>query len=411
MAEIAFSTLAQRARPTVIADLMHRALEVPGLLSLAAGFTDNSTLPLKAVSQAAAALQASRELSSLQYGSNNGREKLRAMAAAHVASMDGMPAYAPEALFISNGSQQALHLALQTLADPGDVILVEAPTYFVMLEAAAALGLECRSLPALPNGALDLAALPAFLKAQPAGRLKAIYLNTYYANPSGRCRTVAEKQSLAEALLTAGHVLPVLEDGAYRDLWFTQPWPAPSVLALPAFEPFPKLYLGTFTKPFASGLKVGYGLCTHPQWREKILALKGGQDFGTAHFNQCLLEKLLADGEVAAHLDKLRPFYAAKARVTGKALDASSLRDLGWQWETPEGGLYYWLRGPETVATGLGSRLKNAALEQRVLYVPGSLCFAEGQPDHCIRLSYGALPMEQLAEAVHRLAEAIKSCS
>lgn len=404
------SATGKRARPLAINQMMRDALEVPGLLSLAAGFTDNETLPLEIIAESTQRLVAEGRREPFQYGTNAGRPALREWISHRQGELDA--AHTPvsaEQVFVSNGSQQALMLGLETVCDPHDILLVESPTYFVLIDAAASLGIDCRAMPSRSDGQLDVEALPGFLATLPRKRVKALYLQSYFANPSSRCRTAGEKNALGEALRNAGLTLAVLEDAAYRELYFGDPFPARSTFVEPAWEGFPILYLGTFTKPFASGLKVGYGICNDGRWLEAILALKGGRDFGTAHFCQALVEDAVLSGAYDRHVNCLRQAYALKARHLGEALKASSLHGDGWTWETPAGGLYYWLTGPSELDVGVGSALAQEALREGVLYVPGTLCQAAGSPQNQVRLSFGALPTEHFAEAVNRFARAARS--
>ncbi len=408
--KIHYSALGKRASEPVITDLMHRALDNSELLSLAAGFTDNITLPVELIQSAVARLgQDYPQAEYLQYGTNRGRAGLLIEIAEWLNADRGevQPApFSPESVFVTNGSQQALYLAMQALCDPGDVILVQQPTYFVFLELLRGLGIEAVSMPVCEDGGIDLEALPGFLlelkTRHGAERIKAVYLNSYFCNPSSRSMSVAEKRAFGRALHSNGLVLPVLEDAAYRELWFGKPWPAPSVFSLPEYDVFPKLYLGTFTKPFATGLKIGYGVCSDEEWLGKMLSLKGHQDFGSAHFNQAILETVMASGEYRTHLERLRAHYAAKAEIMGSVLEASPLREMGWSWDTPEGGLYYWLKAPEGVDLSIGSDFCEQCVSSGVLYVPGDLCIAEGKPKYFARLSYGSLAKEKLEEATSR---------
>jgi 2-aminoadipate transaminase len=183
---LSYSQLGQRASEPVITDLMHRALENSELLSLAAGFTDNITLPVDLIRRALERL--GNEMPGaeyLQYGTNRGRAGLLIEVANWLNASESEAAPEPftaESVFISNGSQQALYLAMQSLCDAGDIILVQQPTYFVFLELCRGLGIRAVSLPALADGGTDFAALPEFflkLKTEHgAARIKALYLNS-----------------------------------------------------------------------------------------------------------------------------------------------------------------------------------------------------------------------------------------
>lgn len=391
---------------------MRQALEIPGILSLAAGFTDNAALPDDLIG---ISLQNLRNRDSsrsfLQYGTTPGRDDLRERAIAHVRDMpsETFSLEAADAL-ITNGSQQALYLAVQTLCDPGDMVLVERPSYFVFLEMLRGLGVRPLSIPADEDGNYDLAALESLLnELETQGelpKLKAAYLCTYHANPSGRCRPQAEKEALGETFHRLVPQLAILEDGAYRDLYFENPTEAPCVLSLNAFAELPCLYFGTFTKPFATGLKVGFALGNHRGWLKRMSCVKGHQDFGTAHLNQCLVHEMLRAGYYPRHLARMRAHYRGKCLMMEAALHGSGLREAGWEWQAPEGGLLIWLSGPSGTDTGMKSALCQRALEAKVLYVPGDLCFGDHPESRHVRLSFGAIAETDIPEAVRRFANA-----
>jgi len=411
---IQFSELGARIAPPVIVDLMARALAKPDLLSLAAGFTDNAVLPRELVRRFALDLtEADLAGAPLQYGTNQGRERLRELTCewlcAHHDEREG--AFDAGDVMIANGSQQALYLAAQVLCDPGDIVLVQEPSYFVCLEMLKGLGLRAAGVPCDASGAVLPDAMEARLRefdaAGERGRVKALYLVTYFGNPSSRSMPLEEKRAIAAVLDRTGYRLPVIEDAAYRELYFRKPYPVSSIFTMPEYDRFPKLYLGTYTKPFATGLKVGYGLCSDAEWLGKMLCAKGHQDFGTAHFNQCLVERVLEENCYAAHLDAIRGHYEAKARALHDALEAEGLPALGWRWNEPEGGLIYWLRGPETLDLGMDGEICRRCIDEGVLYVPGDLCFPEDGPKNCLRFSVGALPAEHFPEALRRFRSAL----
>lgn len=410
-----FSRMGSEMRVPVIVDLMANALKNPELLSLAAGFTDNRVLPNQLVSQICQEITSSDAFSdALQYGQNQGRPELRRLAGIAIEEHPNEVAgrFDPERLFLCNGSQQALYLAAQTLCDRGDIILVEEPSYFVCLEMLKGLGVRAVGIPCDEDGAIRIDAFVERLaELEAAGerdRIRALYLVSYFSNPSSRSMGLDQKEALAEVLLNADMRIPVIEDAAYRDLFFEAPHPAPSIISLDVYEAFPRLYLGTFTKPFASGLKVGYGYCTDRLWLEKMLCIKGHQDFGSAHFNQCIIERLLSKAEYSEHMSKVRAHYSDKSERMHHALLDSGLKDLGWSWARPKGGLLYWLRGPAGIDTRMNGLFCERCIEQGVLYVPGDLCFPGGTNWRYVRLSFGAISEVLLPEAVARFAVAAK---
>lgn len=404
--------------PLSIETMMQRALDEPGMLSLAAGFTDNSILPREAVRSLTREILSSPEAGgeALQYGDPQGRAELRRAVADRVRSLDEELGGDPGAVdanhvVVTNGSQQGLELAVRALCAPGDAVLVESPTYFVFLDLLQVLGVEPVPLPSR-DGRLDLNALPGFLerlKNDGIGeRLGAAYLMGYFGNPTGYCQTRAEKRGLVEALEEAGLRVPLIEDAAYREFHFGDPWPAESYLCLGGESSV--LYAGTFTKTFATGMKVGYLVVPQPDLRRRIQDLKRVSDFGTSSFVQALVERALETGVYDGYLERMRPHYAGKAKILHDALVASGIRDLGWRWERARGGLYLWLTAPKGVDVGPDSTFYRACMNEKVMYVPGSLCYAgSGEGHGRIRLSYGNLDRDRLGEAARRLARAARS--
>jgi 2-aminoadipate transaminase len=400
-------------REPVITRLMTEALARPKLLSLAAGFTDNVVLPGDLVAESVQRLEHRAPRNGhLQYGMNQGRPELRTQICRLLESYpgEGGLGLGSEEVLITNGSQQSLYMSAQLFCDPGDIVLVEAPSYFVFLELLQGLGLSARSLPMTPDGRIDFVRLgelfAAMERAGELGRVKLLYYMGVYANPSTRCWYEEDKRALGRLLRELPHALPVIEDMAYRELFFRGPWPSRSILALPEWEGLPALYAGTFTKPFATGLKVGFAVSHDRTWLGHLARIKGHQDFGTSHFTQALIEDVIREGLYEAHLATVRPHYAEKMQILVETLREAGLLELGWRWEVPQGGILLWVHAPDGFETGQDSAFCRACLDHDVIYVPGELCFAEGQPRNAARLSFGALEPRELREAAYRFATA-----
>lgn len=407
----ALSALGQRARLPAVARLMKSALENPNLLSLAAGFTDNSTLPLAEFVAAAQSLAArAGEPEYLQYGTAQGRPELRRMLATRLKYWE--PTLVDNSIesrfMITNGSQQALYIAVQSLCNPGDIVLVDRPSYFAFLDVVSGLGARCRSLPFDSAGRLAESELDAFLTelkcSGDAARVKAVYLVSYFSNPSGRSLAEADKAMLGRVLARHDLIVPLLEDVAYRELFFDTPHSSRSGLTLPEWQGFPQVYFATLTKPFSTGAKVGYAYCTDGKWLAQMLAIKGTHDFGTSNYAQALFEEIIRNGGFDTHLPKVRRGYKAKMLALHGALVEGGLRELGWTWDVPGGGMYLWLRAPAAINTGMDGEFCRACVEEGVLYVPGDLCFGDQPETHWIRASYGVLSPDQLRVAGQRLA-------
>jgi 2-aminoadipate transaminase len=423
------SALGQRTEAPPIAWLMQHTLENPGIISLAAGFTDNPTLPVADTRRIVTTLLQGRRTGepALQYGTTGGLPELRRLTAQRVLAQDrdavaahtpevplAETPYSPAHTIITSGSQQLLYLLTEVLCDPGDIVIVEDPTYFVYLGIAQSHGLDCRGVPLREDG-IDLEALEATLeglrKAGELKRLKLLYLVTYHQNPTGRTTTFERKRKVMDLLQhyerSAGHPLYLLEDAAYRELRFSGP-DVPSALAVPGTDDR-VLLAGTFSKPFATGLRVGFGVLPEPLLSQ-VLHVKSNHDFGTSSLLQHVLATALAGDVYDRHVQSLRRRYQRKAGWMTRAMRRSFPDTVRWQ--DPTGGLYVWAAAPRKVRTGLKSRLFRHALDHQVLYVPGRLCYANDPlrrpPDHEMRLSFGNASRPEIELGIERLAAAIR---
>ncbi len=407
--------MGRRTAEPPISWLMHAALSRPKLISLAAGFTDNASLPV-----AEARIALNRVLRSprtsrpaLQYGITSGDPALRRLTARHLQALDGVTAHdkyhSPGRLLITSGSQQLLYMTTEALCDEGDIVLVEDPTYFVYLGILQSRGLRARGIRLQRNG-LDLAHLESVLQSLKRRgelrRVKMLYLVSYFQNPTGVTTSLEKKRAILKLLKqfehSAGHPIYLLEDAAYRELRFAGR-DVPSALTVRgAAERV--IYAGTFSKPFATGARVGYGILPEPVFTT-VKHLKGNHDFGTANLLQQLSVQTLASGIYKKHVARLQKRYAHKARVMKQALEKHF--PPGVEWCEPEGGLYFWARLPRHVPAGVKSKVFQTALKNDVLYVPGEVCYpddaARRKPNHEMRLSFGSASEANIREGVRRL--------
>ncbi len=416
---IALSALGRRTAPPPISWLMQTALARPKLISLAAGFTDNETLPVGFSRQLLNEILRTPKTGrpALQYGTTTGDEKLRQLTAAHLQKLDGGPdrAHAPERILITGGSQQLLYLTLEALCDEGDLVLVEDPTYFVFLSILQSRGLRARGVK-LERDGIDLAQLEKILtQLKQSGqlrRLKALYLVTYFQNPTGATTTLAKKRAALTLLKkferAAGHPIYLIEDAAYRELRFDHDADVPTALTLPGARDR-VIYAGTYSKPFATGVRVGFGILPEPVYTA-VLRIKGNHDFGTASLLQHLLARALATGTYDRQVAKARKNYARKAAVMRRAL-AEHFPATVEIWAAG-GGLYFWARLPKGISAGVNSKIFQAALKHNVLYVPGELCYADDsarrKPANELRLSFGNASVENIRTGIRRLGAVLK---
>jgi len=418
---LALSAASERTTNPAISELMQLALANPGMVSLAAGFVDQATLPIDVTAREVAALGAepAEGRRALQYGTTVGdpalRLRLLGLLEADERVAKGSYDHLLPRTVVTTGSQQLLYLVAEALLDPGDIVLVESPTYFVFLgvlesRGARIVGVETDER-GLRTDALDatLARLDAEGRLE---RVKLIYTVSEHSNPSG-ISLGEERRGELVALArkwSKSHRIFVLEDSAYRGLTYDGAEPR----SVWSFDPEGDTVIlaRTFSKTFSPGLKTGYGVLPEALV-EPVLRLKGNHDFGSSNLNQVLIERLIADGSYARQVETLVATYRSKRDVMLGALDEHLGGLDGVSWTRPSGGLYVWLTLPEGLDTGLTGPLFQKCLREGVLYVPGWFAFADEPgpvPRNHARLCFGVPGERELVEGVRRLANALAGC-
>jgi 2-aminoadipate transaminase len=417
MRTAALSALARRTPEPAISWLMQLTLDRPKLISLAAGFTDNESLP---VTEAAEILHdvlkpGRRGQAALQYGSTAGDPRLRERTLRRIEKLDSRSTgYSANDVIITHGSQQLLYILTEALCDSGDIVLVEDPTYFVYLGILQSRGIRARGVRLTPEGLdiEDLARVLEDLKRKgELGRVKMLYQVPYFQNPTGWTSPFERKAAALEVLRKfergAGHPIYLLEDAAYRELRFAGDDVA-SALAVPKFRDR-VLYAGTYSKPFATGARVGFGILPEPV-RTAALRIKGNHDFGTANLLQQLLLRALETCKYESHLVEIQRRYKRKALLMTRAIEAHF--PSGIVWMHPAGGLYVWATVPPGVTSGVKSKLFRTALERDVLYVPGELCYADDaarrKPNCDLRISFGGAADADIPVGIARLGSILR---
>ena len=412
-----FSALARRTHPPVISWLMAQALEVPGLISLAAGFVDQSTLPSREVESALLQALAEADVvqSPLQYGTTYGDLALRRLLVQRLRREEVWPFHTSldeNQVMVGSGSQQLLYLACEALLDEGDIVLLEAPTYFVVLGAIAARGARTIGLDTDADGLCPEALESSLARLEAQGdlpRVKLLYLMTYATNPLGVTLSPPRRRKVMDVLQTyrdRGFPILLLEDAAYRRLCFSSQRPLP----LKSLDESGDLVLYTesFSKSLSPGLRLGYA-AGPSDLIAKMVDLKGNHDFGSANVSQQIARILLASGAYDRHVEMLKACYAGKCALVQRLLDEQLPPEASHL--VPSGGFYTWIMLPPVVDTSPASRLFQQALHEKVLYVPGCLCYSGDRPESrfssSLRLSFGMIDEARLEEGCRRLMRAL----
>lgn len=325
----------------------------------------------------------------LSYGELPGYAPLRELIATRM-RVRGIDA-GPDDVMITNGSQQGIDLIARLMIDAGDPILVEGPTYIGAMQTFDAYEVDYVVIPMDDEG-IDVEALEARLDMLPR-KPKLLYTIPAFQNPTGASMSPARRTALLDLAERRG--LLILEDDPYGELWYGQP-PAP---ALRADHP-QVVYLGSFSKTIAPGLRVGW-MVPPPELMELLLMAKEGADI---HSNRIATRTVYhaADGFLDEHVASLRAFYAPRRDALLEGLGASMPVEV--DWNVPGGGFFIWLRLPEGRSA---NRLLVTAARYDVAFLPGSWFYPLGDVKYNeLRLSFSSLPIDRLREGARRLGEA-----
>ncbi len=419
---IALSSASSRTEPPVISDFMQRALANPGLISLAAGFVDQRSLPVEETAQVAAEILADpiEGRKALQYGTTIGDLELRRQLVALLERNERVNSGAFEGLegrvVVTTGSAQLLYLVAEAVLDPGDIVLCEAPTYFVFLgvvqtRGARAIGIE------IDEGGMKLDALEATLAGLEArselDRVKLIYTVSEHSNPSGISLAEERRGPLVELARkwSKRQRILILEDAAYRGLNYEGDEPSSVWRHDPEGDTV--ILARTFSKTFSPGIKLGFGVLPR-DLVAPIVDLKGNHDFGSTNLTQKILLRILENGSYDRQVGRLLGMYRRKRDTILEALDDQfGGSDSGVTWTRPKGGMFVWLAAPEGVDLGSKGPVVARCLERGVLYIPGSFAFP-GEPGpvptNFARVCFGVPSEADLVEGVRRLALALADC-
>ena len=367
----------------------------PEVVSLAGGMPNISGLPIDVVAKAINDLVHRDGATAMQYSSGQGDPTLREQIC-DVMRLEGIEAH-PDDVVVTVGSQQAVDLVTRIFCDPGDVVICEAPSYVGALGVFRAYETDVVHVEMDGDGLVPSALREAIATVQAQGRrIKFLYTIPNYHNPAGVTLTAERRTEILE-ICAAADVL-VLEDNPYGLLGFD----GEPIRAMRADEFDGVIYLGSFSKTFAPGFRVGWVLAPHAV-REKLVLAQESATLCPPAFSQMAVSAYLTNHDWLGQVKAFREMYRERRDAMIESLD--DLMPATARWNVPTGGFYVWVTLPE----GLDAKaMLPRAVTARVAYVPGTAFFADGYGAQSMRLSYCYPTPERIREGVRRLTGVIE---
>ncbi|MGC1952236.1 MAG: PLP-dependent aminotransferase family protein [Gammaproteobacteria bacterium] len=396
-----FAQRTQRMTSSVIRELL-KITEKPDIISFAGGLPAKEVFPRAEIKAACERVLDEQGASALQYSATEGILALREMLVRHMGRY-GIKV-TPDNVLVTAGSQQGLDLIGKLFLNPGDRVLTEAPTYLGALQAWSAYQPEYLVVPTDEEG-LDIDRLEEQLRAAP----KFLYVLPNFQNPSGVTLSLARRRRLVQ--LANHYGVPVVEDDPYGQLRY-EGEDLPPLVELDAQyhgcatgeHDFTGdvLYLSTLSKTLAPGLRVGWVVAPHAVI-QRLVQMKQGADLHTSTFCQMVAYEVARRGFLDRHVAELRQVYAARRDAMLEALARHCPE--GVTWTRPQGGLFLWVTLPPPLHS---DRLFEAALREKVAFIPGSPFFPRGGGERTLRLNFSYCTPSVIQEGIQRLGAVIR---
>lgn len=373
----------------------------PDVISFAGGMPAPELFPIEQIEEACAKVLREHGPKALQYSITEGYVPLREFIVEKMGRY-GIVANVDNVL-ITTGSQQALDLVAKILLDPGDVIIVEAPTFVGALQSFTAYEASYASVPLDGDGLMVDLLEKKIVETHP----KFMYVLPNFHNPGGV--TLSEERREDVVSLAHRYGVPILEDDPYGELRFEGEHLEPLVVISarqnggdPAgYFKGDVIYMSTFSKTLAPGLRLGWVVAPVEVVR-KLVQAKQGADLHTSSFDQMMAYEVMRGGFLEEHVKEIREMYRQRRDAMLAAMDRHF--PDGVAWTRPQGGLFLWVTLPPGVDC---LELIGVAIEQRVAFVPGTAFYADGRGRDALRLTFATCPTDMIDEGIKRLGKAI----
>lgn len=385
-----FSKDAHSFRPSAIRAFA-KLINDPNIISFAGGVPNPETFPAERIAAVAGQVIRERRNIALQYGPTRGLPRLCA-SIAQICATRGIDCTADDVM-VTTGSQQALDLIAHTLLDPGDVVAVELPTYIggsasFFARSAELMGVQQDDEGIVPESLREVAS---------RRRIKLLYTIPNFQNPSGRLMTQERRAAVLE--IAEEHDFLIIEDDPYGELVYVDGADTTSMASRDTSGRV--LYLGSFSKVLAPGLRCGWMIAAKPLL-ERLEIAKQAADLCSGMLDQSIVDELVAGGELGPQIEKVRAFYRGKRGTMIAALEEHFTSRA--TWTSADGGLFTFLTFHDDLDTA--SRL-NDAVARGVAYIPGGPFFIDGSGRNTMRLTFAKETDDRIREGIAKLAEVV----
>jgi 2-aminoadipate transaminase len=368
-----------------------KVTEMPDVISFAGGLPAPELFPAQEIAQAFYKVIAEDGRAALQYSTTEGYTPLRQLIAARMQTK-GIEAAASNIL-ITSGSQQGLDLVAKVLLNAGDKVIVERPTYLAAIQTFSVFEAQFITVGSDDEG-MDVDDVERKLREH--NDVKLIYLVANFQNPSGTTLSLTRRQKLIR--LAQHHGVRVLEDDPYGELRYRGE-------AIPPLKSLDEsglsIYLSTFSKTMAPGLRLGW-LVAEPRLYQKLVIAKQATDLHTNTVAQRAAHYYLTEHSADEHIGKIRAVYGERCRVMLESLERYFPPHV--RWTKPEGGMFLWVELPPHVRT---EEVLKEAIAQKIAFVPGAAFFANEKQHHFLRLNFSNQVPEKIEEGIKRLSQVV----
>jgi DNA-binding transcriptional MocR family regulator len=387
-----FSKRTNYIKPSPIRELA-KLIQDSEIISFAGGMPAPELFPIEELSGISRDLIKRDGKKVLQYSSTEGLYELRKIISDRMNRFN--IACSPENILITNGSQQGLEFTGKLFIDDGDIVICENPSYIGALNAFRVYNPKLVSVPVDNNGMI-IEELEKILRNH--SNIKYIYTVPSFQNPTGVSMSVERKRRLVE--LSREYGVAIIEDNPYLELNYGKNIEFP-VKSYDKNENV--IYLGSFSKTFCPGLRVGWIVGPEDVIRKYSL-IKQGVDLHVNTLAQYQIAEFIKEFDYEEHVEKIKNVYKRRRDTMLKSIEEEFPKEI--KYTKPDGGMFIWVELPENIDANM--IFKNA-LNKKVAFVPGNAFFAEGKVNNCLRLNYATMDEERIEEGIRRLGEVLRT--